>query len=394
MGDLRVSGLKKSFGTGGSKVSAVDGFNVEVRDGELLVLLGPSGCGKSTTIRALAGLEVPDAGRIAFGPQVVFDAGRRIEVRPHKRDIGMVFQSYALWPHMTVRRNIAYPLRARRRREGNRRELVEQAAELVDCTELLDRYPSQLSGGQQQRVALARALVARPAVMLFDEPLSNLDAKLREQLRADLHRLHRQVGFTGVYVTHDHAEALALGDRLAIMRAGRIEQLGTPALVFSEPRTEYVAAFIGIDNVIELRRDGDRWACPGGAVHGDVPAYEGDVVRLRVRNEDVRLCASPADLTSREIGVAGATVVDVSFQGRSWAVVAKLGDVRVAAVLDRSARVPSPGDAMVIAFETKHTLVYGATGELLAAAKSRKPVPVAADGSGTPGLLPSSSESV
>jgi iron(III) transport system ATP-binding protein len=387
MGDLRVSGLTKSFGTGGSKVPAVDGFSVEVKDGELLVLLGPSGCGKSTTIRALAGLEVPDAGRIAFGPQVVFDAARRIEVRPHKRDLGMVFQSYALWPHMTVHRNIAYPLRARRRGEGNRKELVEKAAELVDCTALLDRYPSQLSGGQQQRVALARALVARPAVMLFDEPLSNLDAKLREQLRADLHRLHRQVGFTGVYVTHDHAEALALGDRLAIMRAGHIEQLGTPALVFSEPRTEYVAAFIGIDNVIELRRDGDRWACPGGALHGDVPAYEGDVVRLRVRNEDVRLCASPADLTASEIGVAGATVVDVSFQGRSWAVAAKIGDVRISALLDRSARVPAPGDTMVIAFETQHTLVYGATGELLAAAKPRtnhekRPVPVAADGSG------------
>src|SRR5260370_29221571 len=167
MGDLRVSGLTKSFGSGGSKMLAVDDFTVEVKDGELLVLLGPSGCGKSTTIRALAGLEVPDAGRIAFGSQVVFDAGRRIEVRPHKRDIGMVFQSYALWPHMTVRRNIAYPLPARRRREDNRQKLVEQAAELVDCTELLDRYPSQLSGGQQQRGALARALFARPAVMLF-----------------------------------------------------------------------------------------------------------------------------------------------------------------------------------------------------------------------------------
>jgi iron(III) transport system ATP-binding protein len=380
MGDLRVSGLTKSFGTGGSKMLAVDGFNVEVKDGELLVLLGPSGCGKSTTIRALAGLEVPDAGRIAFGSQVVFDAERRIEVRPHNRDIGMVFQSYALWPHMTVRRNIAYPLRSRRRREGNREELVKQAAELVNCAELLDRYPSQLSGGQQQRVALARALVARPAIMLFDEPLSNLDAKLRDQLRADLHSLHRQVGFTGVYVTHDHAEALALGDRLAIMCAGRIEQLDTPALVFSEPRTEYVAAFIGIDNVIELRRDGDRWACPGGALHGNVPAYEGDVVRLRIRNEDVRLCASPADITGREIGVAGATVVDVGFHGRTWEVVAVLGDVPISAMLGGSARVPAPGDTVVIAFETQHTLVYGATGELLAAAAAstnheKRPVP-------------------
>jgi iron(III) transport system ATP-binding protein len=386
MGDLRVSGLKKSFDTGGSKMLAVADFNVEVEDGELLVLLGPSGCGKSTTIRALAGLEVPDAGRIAFGSQVVFDAERRIEVRPHRRDIGMVFQSFALWPHMTVRRNIEYPLRARRR-AGSRQKLVEEAAGLVDCTKLLDRYPSQLSGGQQQRVALARALVARPAVMLFDEPLSNLDAKLREQLRTDLHRLHRTVGFTGVYVTHDHAEALALGDRLAIMRAGRIEQLGTPARVFSAPRTEYVAAFIGVDNVIELRRDGDRWSCPGGALHGEVPAYQGDVVRLRVRNEDVRLHASSADLTGREIGVGGATVVDVSFRGRTWEVVAQVGGVRVDAILDGSARIPVAGDTVVIAFETQHALVYGATGELLVSGDpspghEERPVPVFADRNG------------
>ncbi|HXC76254.1 MAG TPA: ABC transporter ATP-binding protein [Candidatus Acidoferrum sp.] len=360
----------------------MDDFNIEVKDGELLVLLGPSGCGKSTTIRALAGLEIPDAGRIAFGSQVVFDAARRIEVKPHKRDIGMVFQSYALWPHMTVRRNIEYPLRARRRHGDNRQKLVEQAAELVDCGKLLDRYPAQLSGGQQQRVALARALVARPAVMLFDEPLSNLDAQLREQLRADLHRLHREVGFTGVYVTHDHAEALALGDRLAIMRAGRVEQLGTPALVFSEPRTEVVAAFLGIDNVIELRRDGDRWVCLGAAVSGDVPAYDSDVARLRVRNEDVRLCGSLAELAPGEVGVAGASIVDVSFQGRTRAVVAELGSARISAVLDSSERIPAPGDPVVIAFGARHALGYGSNGELLGATASsadygRRPVPLA-----------------
>jgi iron(III) transport system ATP-binding protein len=368
MDGLTVSGLTKSFGNGNSKTQAIDDFNVEVGKGELLVLLGPSGCGKSTTIRALAGLEAPDAGSITFGSQAVYDAGRGIDVRPHKRDIGMVFQSFALWPHMTVRRNIAYPLQARRR-GGNRQKLVEQAAELIDCTKLLERYPSQLSGGQQQRVALARAFVASPAIMLFDEPLSNLDAKLREQLRTDLHRLHRKVGFTGVYVTHDHAEALALGDRLAIMRAGRIEQLGTPASVFSAPRTEYVAAFIGIENVIELHRTADRWTCTGGEVHGD-PAFQGDVVRLRIRKEDVRLRGSAMDLTSREIGVAGATVVDVSFQGRTWEVVAEVGGVRVDAIVDGSDRVPVVGDTVVIAFQTQHALVYSATGDLVACAES------------------------
>ena len=368
MDGLTVSGLTKSFGNGNSKTQAIDDFNVEVGKGELLVLLGPSGCGKSTTIRALAGLEAPDAGSITFGSQAVYDAARGIDVRPHKRDIGMVFQSFALWPHMTVRRNIAYPLQARRR-GGNRQKLVEQAAELIDCTKLLERYPSQLSGGQQQRVALARAFVAGPAIMLFDEPLSNLDAKLREQLRTDLHRLHRNVGFTGFYVTHDHAEALALGDRLAIMRAGRIEQLGTPASVFSAPRTEYVAAFIGIENVIELHRTADCWTCTGGEVHGD-PAFQGDVVRLRIRKEDVRLRGSAMDLTSREIGVAGATVVDVSFQGRTWEVVAEVGGVRVDAIVDGSDRVPVVGDTVVIAFQTQHALVYSATGDLVACAES------------------------
>jgi iron(III) transport system ATP-binding protein len=380
MCDLVVSGLTKSFGKHVSKMVAVDDLDLEVKHGELLVLLGPSGCGKTTTMRALAGLETPDVGRIAFGEQIVFDATRGIEIRPHKRDIGMVFQSYALWPHMTVRRNIAYPLRARHR-DGDRRQLVEQAAELVDCSKLLERYPSQLSGGQQQRVALARALVARPSVMLFDEPLSNLDAKLREQLRADLHRVHRMVGFTGVYVTHDHAEALALGDRLAIMRAGRIEQLGAPESVFAEPATEYVAAFIGIDNVIELRREGDRWLTPCGALHGKVPAYQSDVVRLRVRNEDVILRASPADLADQEMGIGGATVVDVSFRGRTWEVVAEVGGVRINAILEGSARVPVHGETVVVALETRHALVYGAAGDLLATAEHRanhekRPIPV------------------
>lgn len=365
MVDLKVSGLSKSFGSRDAKMLAVDDFEMTINDGELLVLLGPSGCGKSTTLRSLAGLEAPDAGHIAFGSQVVFDAERRIDVRPHKRDIGMVFQSFALWPHMTVARNIAYPLRARRGRSSGHRALVEGAAELVGCTNLLGRYPSQLSGGQQQRIALARALVAKPGVMLFDEPLSNLDAKLRDQLRTDLHRLHREVGFTGVYVTHDHAEALALGDRLAIMRAGRVEQLGTPASVFSAPSTEYVAGFIGIDNVVELRREGDLWGSPSGTLHGEVPDYPGDLVRLRVRDEDVRLRAAPSELVPGEIGVTGARVVDVSFQGRDHAVVVELAGTRITAILDNSATIPVPGAVVTVAFDTQLTLVYGSTGELI-----------------------------
>jgi iron(III) transport system ATP-binding protein len=372
MRNLTISGLTKTFRTRGGQTVAIENLDLEVHDGELLVLLGPSGCGKTTTLRALAGLEIPDAGRISFGDQVVFDAERRIDVKPHKRDIGMVFQSFALWPHMTVRRNIAYPLRARRKRDGLKQGWVEEAAALVDCENLLKRYPSQLSGGQQQRVALARALVARPAVMLFDEPLSNLDAKLRDQLRADLHRLHRQVGFTGVYVTHDQAEALALGERLAIMRDGRIEQLDTPEMVFSRPRTEYVASFIGIDNVIELRRADGRWTPGVGQLHGAVADYESAVVRIRVRREDVKLHASADELGPSEIGVSGGTVVDVSFAGRKRAVVVDIGESRLFADLDASARIPDPGDVVVVSFDPKRALVYGEDGELVGAATGRE----------------------
>src|SRR5205814_7645140 len=169
----------------------------------------------------------------------------RINVPPNKRSLGMVFQSYALWPHMTVRKNIGYPLRASGIKGAQANGKIEEVATLVDTTNLLDRYPSQLSGGQQQRVALARGLVARPDLVLFDEPLSNLDARLRDQVRTEIHELHRRLHFTAVYVTHDQTEALALGDRLAIMRAGTVEQLATPDQVFEEPATEYVAGFIG-----------------------------------------------------------------------------------------------------------------------------------------------------
>ena len=178
----------------------------------------------------------------------MFDAARRLNLPPNKRSIGMVFQSYALWPHMKVRKNIAYPLKARKLKQGLREGWVEQAAAQVDCSALLDRYPAQLSGGQQQRVALARGLVARPELVLFDEPLSNLDARLRDQVRIEIHELHTRLGFTAVFVTHDQSEALALGDRLAIMKQGKIEQYDTPEQVYEQPASEYVAAFIGISN--------------------------------------------------------------------------------------------------------------------------------------------------
>ena len=289
---LRIENLKKTFQSGHDVVRAVDDVTLEVERGELLVLLGPSGCGKTTLLRCIAGLESADSGSIAFGDEVVFDGARRIDRPPNKRNIGMVFQSYALWPHKTVRKNIAYPLTVR----GLKRELrnegwVESAAELVDCGHLLDRYPGQLSGGQQQRIALARGLVARPDVLLFDEPLSNLDALLRTQVRNELHEMHGRIGFTAVYVTHDQTEALALGDRLAIMRTGAVEQIGTPHEVYERPVSEYAAHFVGFANHVALKRTTDGWATEDGdAIAASLPVpRQYDSVHLRFRPEFARV---------------------------------------------------------------------------------------------------------
>src|SRR5918995_2786016 len=258
MSRVVIENLTKRF-EGKPPTVAVDDLSLEIDQGEFLVLLGPSGCGKTTTLRCLAGLETANDGVLTFGDEQVFDSSSKLNLSPDKRSIGMVFQSYALWPHMTVRKNIGYPLKARKMRQGLSEGWVETIAGVVDCGELLDRYPGQLSGGQQQRVALARGLVARPDLVLFDEPLSNLDARLREQVRNELAELHNRLGFTAVYVTHDQSEALALGDRMAIMRKGRIEQLGTPEEVFASPRSEYVAGFIGMGNRLELKRHDDAW---------------------------------------------------------------------------------------------------------------------------------------
>ncbi|MFC5751020.1 ABC transporter ATP-binding protein [Actinomadura rugatobispora] len=308
---IAVSGLTKRFG----RTTVVDGLDLEVGEGDFLVLLGPSGCGKTTTLRCLAGLETPDGGTIQLRDTTVFDGRRGWNVPIHKRDIGMVFQSYALWPHMTVRKNIAYPLKVRGRREAIADGWVENAADMVHCGDLLDRYPAQLSGGQQQRIALARGLVARPGLVLLDEPLSNLDAKLRDQVRTEIRELHQELGFTAVLVTHDQDEALALGDRIAIMRDGRIEQCDTPERVYVEPASDYVAAFIGMSNRIEWERVDGGWSSPAGARVGpdDLGALTGQRAVSRVRPDDLRVhprqpddlegaVALDADLVTAEYG--------------------------------------------------------------------------------------------
>jgi len=238
---------------GGTEVTAVDGMNLEIKPGEMVTFLGPSGCGKTTTLRMVAGFEMPTSGQILIGDEDVSTKA------PNERDTAMVFQSYALFPHMTVEENVGYGLRFRRVSKKDARERVERIMELVGLQGLGKRAPGQLSGGQQQRVALARALVVEPQVLLFDEPLSNLDAKLREYMREEIRRVQQELGITAIYVTHDQSEAMALSDRIVVMNAGRIEQVGTPQEIYLRPATRFVADFIGKVNFLPckvLEREG------------------------------------------------------------------------------------------------------------------------------------------
>ncbi|MFE5890227.1 ABC transporter ATP-binding protein [Streptomyces sp. NPDC002285] len=371
MSHVRIEGLTKRF-AGKPPAVAVDNLSLQIEPGEFIVLLGPSGCGKTTTLRCLAGLETPDEGRISLGDRTVLDQREKVDLPPNKRNIGMVFQSYALWPHMTVRRNIGYPLRTRRVAREEARGRIEEAARLVDCAALLDRYPAQLSGGQQQRVALARGLAARPDLVLFDEPLSNLDARLRDQVRAQLHELHARLGFTAVFVTHDQSEALALGDRLAIMRAGRIEQLDTPERVFEQPATEYVAGFIGMSNRLALLRAGEGWTvADGAAVAGELPVPRSYAeVTVRLRPDDLQLCPAEENPPTHGVGLA-AEVVDAQFGGRHMDVVVTIADSRLHARAPLTgtpwARSLARGQRVTAWFAKDTALYYDADGVRTAA---------------------------
>uniref|UniRef100_UPI00262D138F ABC transporter ATP-binding protein n=1 Tax=Thermococcus sp. TaxID=35749 RepID=UPI00262D138F len=253
--------------------------NLKVRDGELLTILGPSGCGKTTTLRIIAGFERPDSGEVLFGDRAVN------ELPPYERGIGIVFQDYALFPHMTVFRNVAFGLEMRKLPKAEIEKRVREALELVGLEGFENRYPEQLSGGQQQRVALARALVVEPKVLLLDEPLSNLDAKIRERLRSEIGRIQRELGITTLYVTHDQEEAMAISDRIAVMNVGTIEQVGKPLELYYRPKTKFVATFLGTGNILELEAKDGR-ACLGELCF-DVE--EEGTVRLFFRPENVFL---------------------------------------------------------------------------------------------------------
>ena len=240
---VSIRGLRKQYGD----AVAVDDISLDVAPGEFVTLLGPSGCGKTTTLRSIAGLEQPDAGEIVIGEQTVFGNGQMVPV--HQRHLGMVFQSYAVWPHMTVAENVRFPLRMHKEPRSRHRAIVEETLRRVGLTDFANRYPSELSGGQQQRVALARALACNPAVILYDEPLSNLDAALREQMRFELRSLHRRLGATAIYVTHDQQEALVLSDRICLMNNGKVVQTGTPSEVYEKPHDGFASDFLGSANL-------------------------------------------------------------------------------------------------------------------------------------------------
>jgi iron(III) transport system ATP-binding protein len=249
MDKIRIVNLRKTYGQG----AAVENVSFSVRDKEFFSLLGPSGCGKSTTLRCVAGLEDPTAGEIYISDRLVNAPSEDVNVPTEKRPVGMVFQNYAVWPHMTVFENVAYPLKIKKVPKALLRERVTAGLQTVGLERLATRYPNQLSGGEQQRVALARALVKEPEVLLLDEPLSNLDAKLREQMRFELKELQRRTGIPILYVTHDQAEALAMSDRLAVMNAGSLLQVGAPAEIYARPANRFVADFIGLMNFLSGR---------------------------------------------------------------------------------------------------------------------------------------------
>ena len=251
---IEIEDLKKQYvSDDGTPGGGVFGISFNVAEGELFTLLGPSGCGKTTTLRSIAGLELPERGRISLAGKDIYNSATRVSVPMYERDIGMVFQSYAIWPHMNVFENAAYPLKVSRTRNFSRKEIHEKVVEILEMVglgEFIRRPSTQLSGGQQQRLALARALTREPRLLLLDEPLSNLDAQLREQMRVELKRLQQEWGVTTIYVTHDQSEALAISDRIAVMNEGLIAQIGTPKEIYNRPTSEFVAHFIGKTNLI------------------------------------------------------------------------------------------------------------------------------------------------
>lgn len=362
MATVGIHGLSKSFrGT-----TVLRDLDLVAGEHEFVTLLGPSGCGKTTTLRCLAGLERPEAGEIRIGGELVAAPAKKVFVPPNRRDIGMVFQSYALWPHMTVFANVAYPLRVRRVQRARLTALVMEQLDAVGMASYAQRHVTELSGGQQQRVALARAMVARPGLFLFDEPLSNLDAKLRKSMRGGIRAAHDHSGATSVYVTHDQEEAITLSDRVVVMRHGVIQQVGSPRDIYHQPVNAFVADFVGYDNilsaeVVEHRDDAvglallGAGAGPGGegpvvwAARGHRPA-RGSRVGIAVRAEHLGFRSAGAEMAPG-VGVAEGTVVTCVYAGETVEYTVELGGGSVLVRVPEGSTSAAPGDTVGVTFD-------------------------------------------
>ena len=357
--ELQVERLRKAYAPGARP--AVDGVSFTIAAGEIVVLLGPSGCGKTTTLRCVAGLEHPTAGVIRIGGEVISAPEQGVLLPPRLRNIGMVFQSYAVWPHMTVRQNVAYPLQNRCLSRAERDRMVREALELVDLTQYVDRPVVALSGGQMQRVALARSMVYHPRLLLLDEPLSNLDAQLRLRLRDDLRRIIKAAGLTALYVTHDQAEAVVLGDRIGVMRDGALLQLCTATELYNDPADAFVAAFTGSTNQIagKLRSS--------GAGYGDIEASSGQVIQAKMQGaaapgDQVNIMIRPENVQLGAEGGTPGTVVRASFMGiQTVYEVAVLG-ARIEAVEMGTQPRYAAGDTVPVTLPPPHCMAYAATG--------------------------------
>ncbi len=360
MAFLEINKLVKKFG----QEVAVAGIDLAVEKGEFVTLLGPSGCGKTTTLRCIAGLEHPDNGEIRIEGEPVTSTEQDIFLTPEDRNLGMVFQSYAVWPHMTVFDNVAFGLKIRRTGRAETKEKTTKALELVGLAHLADRYATKLSGGQRQRVALARAIVYGPRVILFDEPLSNLDAKLREQMRIELVRLQHEVGITSVYVTHDQTEALVMSDRVVVMDKGVIQQIDDPETIYARPANAFVANFIGVANLLEGKflshegkfadieiRTGNGAPLRLRALGGE-SASPGQKVILSLRPEDVHLHLQPPGQT---LNVLEGAIIDTVYQGNFLDCQVQVGPHEVGVQMDHFEQL-SPGQKVYMTFEPDHGL--------------------------------------
>jgi iron(III) transport system ATP-binding protein len=358
--EIRIRSLSKDYFSEGKRIKALSDVDLTIPANRIFTLLGPSGCGKTTLLRSIVGLETPDSGEIAIGDEIVFSKEKNIFIAPEKRGLGMVFQTYAIWPHMNVFDNVAYPLQARKEPREEIRRKVVKTLRLVQLEGFENRPATHLSGGQQQRVALARALVAEPKVILFDEPLSNLDAKLREETRKELRRFLGELKITAVYVTHDRIEALSLSDAIAVMRDGRILDIGSPKEIYLDSDQRFVADFIGRANLIEGRvasLEGPfaiidsamgAIACPKRS--GLVPGSE---VSVCVRPESIRV---PAAHGEQNHNVFRGSVESLVFVGDAYEGEIRIADIRVITRIESTAGIRE-GDTVTLQFDPVHCTV-------------------------------------